>query len=190
MNQSGVLRKIKLSDFLLVPNLLSLLRIGIVLPFVLALHARNYPLVFFTLIIGIVSDALDGYFARKLNQITELGKILDPLADKIGIGALVLVLITDFHFPIWLAVVIIARDVLILIGSFILSTRVQSVPPSNFLGKITVNIIAADLILYMVNVRWLQPYFDFLTLIFIIASFVGYVKTFLMILRGGSNDAT
>lgn len=72
-------------------------------------------------LLAAVSDGLDGYIARKYNQRTNLGAILDPIADK---GLLLAALLTltfinwGYHFPLWFPVLIITRDVVIVAGSF------------------------------------------------------------------------
>ncbi len=60
-----------------------------------------------------ISDGLDGYLARILNQVTDFGKILDPIADKLVIAAALLTLVQVANLPLWAAIVIIAREVII-----------------------------------------------------------------------------
>ena len=76
-----------------------------------------------TLVVGglaIVSDLLDGYIARRLNQQSDLGKILDPIADKLVIGVVILALIlSNPKFPLWAFAIVIIRDCLIVTGNII-----------------------------------------------------------------------
>ena len=100
-----------------VSNFVTLSRV-LLLPFIVALLKQpvsqgNNILLAILLIYSIVSDMLDGYIARKLNQVSVLGKILDPLADKICIGVLVAFAVIYRDLPLWVAVTIITRDVLI-----------------------------------------------------------------------------
>ena len=75
---------------------------------------------------AVVSDVIDGYIARTRHQKTTAGAILDPLADKILLISAFICLYTkrgffpDFHFPLWLVVAIISRDVILLMGSMII----------------------------------------------------------------------
>jgi CDP-diacylglycerol--glycerol-3-phosphate 3-phosphatidyltransferase len=88
-----------------------------------------------------ITDILDGYIARKLNQITEWGKVLDPLADKACIAAIALQLYLVGRIDFLLAAIILGRDMVIVLASFIYVKKVDSVIPSNYIGKATVLII-------------------------------------------------
>ena len=69
-------------------------------------------------LIGSLSDALDGYIARHFNQCTPLGALLDPLADKLLVACGMLTLLWQGHFPLWLAGIVLLRDIVILTGAF------------------------------------------------------------------------
>ncbi len=93
--------------------------------------------------IAAVSDALDGYIARKFNQITQLGTFLDPIADKVLLTAAILTLslpvgLGDLRFPFWFPIIVITRDIVILLGTIIIFMLVGKVKvkPSLF-GKVT-----------------------------------------------------
>jgi cardiolipin synthase len=94
-----------------------------------------------------ISDWLDGYIARTYNQKTVLGAFLDPVADKIFISALVFGLTMKGLFPLPLAMVIVARDVILVAGSFILraSERPPGAPFFDTTNSATFEIVASDL---------------------------------------------
>lgn len=123
-------------------NYISISRIIIAIPLCLAIW--NYDL-FWTLILiglGLFTDWLDGFLARRLNQISEWGKILDPLADKIIIGVPGFLLFVQGRIETWFIILVISRDVLILIGALFAKHKLKYVIPSNWLGKIAVNLIS------------------------------------------------
>ncbi len=118
-----------------VPNLLSLLRLALVPVFlVLILNALNWQAVV-VLAVASLTDYLDGYFARKLNQTTRLGQLLDPAADRLYIFATLIGLSVMGYVPTWLAVVVISRDLLLLFSYPILASRGYGPLPVHYLGK-------------------------------------------------------
>ncbi len=128
-------KDIKAKDFLTIPNLLSMLRIVLIVPFVYFFLQKNYILAAVMLIISGLSDACDGFVARRFNQVTQLGKMLDPIADKLTLIA-IMVCITIFT-PIVLPVmiVLILKDVVMLIGgSRLLRTGINP-PAARWYGK-------------------------------------------------------
>ncbi len=108
-----------LKDFWKLPNLLSFFRIvvAILLPFLLQ---KNYHTYAFTLFLcACITDWMDGYIARKWQQESHLGALIDPLADKI---LLISIYICGSYFgflPVWLTSIVLLRDILILSGSYI-----------------------------------------------------------------------
>ena len=99
------MNKILFKDFISLPNLLSFFRILLIVPIFFLItnptEFNNYVLVILVLI-GIFSDFLDGYLSRKLNMVTDLGIIIDPLADKISMGVVLALLTVYRGFPLTL----------------------------------------------------------------------------------------
>ena|GEM_PF-343646 len=139
-----------------IPNTLSGLRILMVpVIFLLILHCS--PGNFFILIVGfsfsIWLDFFDGYLARKLSQETELGKILDPLADKLMVFFIVLALIIKSNFPLWLGLIIFLRDIIILAAAFILIKGKKKITPSILIGKITFAILGILILVFILDLH-------------------------------------
>ncbi|MFH2032845.1 MAG: CDP-alcohol phosphatidyltransferase family protein [Bacteroidota bacterium] len=158
-------------------NLLSFFRILLAFPIIVLLDRihtddinRYYVVAIFFLVF--LTDIGDGYLARKLNQVTEFGKIIDPLADKI----LAIIIITKLYFlgeiSTFLLLVIIIRDVLIFIAGVLLSIKIKRVLPSNLLGKATIFTIGLYLILLILNIQMLAGIVNILYYLVIILSFV------------------
>jgi CDP-diacylglycerol---glycerol-3-phosphate 3-phosphatidyltransferase len=126
-----------------------------------------------------LSDLADGYLARKFNQITEFGKIIDPLADKVCIGLIVLSLVQQGDLPIWYVGIVIGRDLIILTAGAYLSSKIKFVLPSNKLGKYTVTSIALVIALAMLKAKGLLlNLFIFISVIMIFASLYVYGRRF------------
>jgi CDP-diacylglycerol--glycerol-3-phosphate 3-phosphatidyltransferase len=104
-----------------IPNFLSLLRIILVPVIVIFLIQGLYAKALIVFVIAGLTDALDGALARLLNKQTKLGSFLDPLADKILLSTCFISLAIFSLIPSWLAVIVISRDFIILLGLAILS---------------------------------------------------------------------
>jgi cardiolipin synthase len=98
------------------PNFLTLVRILTIPFFLIELSAHRYLEALIVFIIGGVTDFLDGFTARLLKQQTPLGAYLDPVADKLLVITSYVVLGLEGGMPSWLAIVVVSRDLLIIIG--------------------------------------------------------------------------
>jgi cardiolipin synthase (CMP-forming) len=105
-----------------VPNLLSLIRILLIPAFVLLLLGDGTEAAGLILLGGVVAtDWVDGYIARRTGQVTTLGKILDPVADRLALGAALVTLVVRDAFPLWAALLVLVRDgVIIAVGAMLL----------------------------------------------------------------------
>ncbi len=99
------------------PNLITVLRVLLVLPTAWYLWLQHYLVALILVAIAGLSDALDGWLARRLQAFTRVGATLDPLADKLLIGVLFVTLTVQQHLPLWLVVLALGRDALILFGA-------------------------------------------------------------------------
>jgi len=105
------------------PNAISALRIALIPLFVWLIldpATATAGLILFALVVA--TDWVDGTIARRTGQVTELGKILDPVADRLAIAAGIIALAVADLFPVWAAVLILARDLVVLVaGAYVLS---------------------------------------------------------------------
>jgi cardiolipin synthase len=134
--------------------------------------------------VAAITDGLDGMVARRLNQVSKVGIALDPIADKIFAGVLVVLLILYRGFPIWLAVVIIARDLLILLAGLLLLRGRRLVVPANLMGKYTFASIAVLLLSYVMRYEFGMLLMTWVTLAFLAVSMVTYARVFAQVQRG------
>lgn len=143
-----------------IPNVLSLLRLAMVPAFVAVFftdspHAHRYAGLIF--IIASMTDALDGYIARKRNMITKLGRILDPLADKLMTAAAIICITIADIVPVWIFIVFAVKELIMAVGTVIMLKRIDDVLPSNILGKTaTVTFFIFCVALMMFDIR--RPY--------------------------------
>ena len=162
-----------------VSNFLSFIRIFFIIPIIHFISIKDNLSVLILIIIAIITDLLDGFLARKLNQITELGKILDPLADKILIIGGFIGLSIFQNFPWWLTIIIVVRDLVIITGSLIIFSKKKAVVSSNITGKITVLFISFLVLCHLMDFTFLILPVTFAVLIMILISAINYTLVFL-----------
>lgn len=104
-----------------IPNLISLLRLAAMPLFLWLLFSRHNRVgaAWLLALLG-ATDWVDGYIARRFNQISLLGKVLDPLADRLLLGIGIISMMIDHSVPLWFAWSVIAREVLVSIAAIVL----------------------------------------------------------------------
>jgi CDP-diacylglycerol--glycerol-3-phosphate 3-phosphatidyltransferase len=180
-------------EFWTIPNALSILRILLVLPFTAAIFSSDSGgrwWALFWMGLGVLTDKLDGDIARWTRSESEWGRILDPLADKVGVGVAALALLVKGWLPLWFVAVLLLRDAVILLGGLVIKQRTGEVIPSNMAGKWAVGVIGGTLIVAIVDNT--TPFLTFcmgLSLVMVALSTVGYLKRFVQIMRApGTTD--
>jgi cardiolipin synthase len=144
-----------------IPNLLSLLRMALVGPFIIALINGQAKRALLIVALAGVSDALDGFIARFFNQQSLLGTYLDPLADKLLVTAAYITLALPglrhgaFQIPAWVTVVVIARDLLLVVVALVLylAAGVRRFPAS-MLSKITTVFQVGAVVVVLLTGLW------------------------------------
>lgn len=173
------MEKILLSDWKKIPNLVSIFRV-IFIPWVVVLfnnHLSNKWFIIFLIILFSLLDNLDGYLARKLSQITEFGKIIDPLVDKLFVITIAICLYYYKLLPLWFILVVILRDFLIMLGGLLFLKRIRGVPSSDFIGKFTVGAIGVVFLVSLLNFQALGKLFDLILIfcsVLILISLINY----------------
>ena len=190
----------KNKEIFYVSNILSASRfvLLIIVVFVLTSNSDNrYLYASLFIVIMWLTDILDGYYARSRNEVSELGKVIDPVADKVSIITISLVMVITGIIPLWFFIVIISRDILILLGGLIVKKKTGRVLQSNITGKLAVFVIGFTLMnmliithflsqntnnFFLYHIEKLELYWKFLILIsmvMIVISIVSYFRIFL-----------
>ena len=124
--------------FIFIPNLLSIIRIYLMYPLLTFISEESYLFALYIFIIAAATDGLDGYLARVMDWQTDLGKILDPIADKVLLIGTVFILWMNSYIPIFVLIVFILRDFIIIMGAaFHMTVYETAAPNPNVFGKIT-----------------------------------------------------
>lgn len=174
-----------------IPNLFSILRIVLIPVFIgFSVQAQHQPNILAGLILAVLflTDWLDGYLARRLNLTSDLGKILDPLADKLAFIILGIYLNRYFLFPRLLIILIIAREIVLLAIGLFLIKRSATIPISNRWGKLSTTLLVITFgFFYIRYLQWgmLTSYFF---LICLVISSSLYLKNAISVLLHQSNS--
>lgn len=120
------------------PNSLTALRLILAPIFMILLLNNKYVAAFVVVLIASITDFLDGQIAKRFNMQTNLGRILDPIADKILIFFAILALLIKFSFPLWIGIIILSRDIIILLGGLLFfHKKKQEFLVPNIFGKVS-----------------------------------------------------
>ena len=146
------------------PNKLTFIRLVLAVPFIYFLQESNaegfvYRMIAFALfVVASLTDFFDGYLARKYNLVTDFGKLMDPLADKILVISALVLFVELRYIPAWMSIIVIAREFLIS-GIRMLAAAKGEVIPAGKLGKYkTTSQMIVILIVIIVGNQWYNFY--------------------------------
>ncbi len=176
------------------PNLLTILRVLLTPLLIIFLIDRRFDLAFAVFVMAGISDGLDGFLARLLKQKTRLGAILDPLADKALLTSSYVTLAVIGLIPNWIAVVVISRDLIIILGVTVLllfRARVEICPSlisklTTLIQLITIFVVLASKVLQLHH-EILLHFLYVATALFTVASGLHYIWLGIQMLGNGNN---
>ena len=161
-------------------NKLTMLRILMIPVFIAVLvYSKDRDIVYRYIALGIfiiasVTDALDGYVARKYNMITDFGKLMDPLADKLLVCSALICFIELGRLKAWVVIIIIARE--FAISAFrLIATENGVVIAAGILGKLKTVCQMITVMLLILNIEVLKPLTDILIIIMILLTIVSLI---------------
>ncbi|WP_149452915.1 CDP-diacylglycerol--glycerol-3-phosphate 3-phosphatidyltransferase [Pasteuria penetrans] len=121
-----------------IPNLLTVFRLSLIPVYIFIYLSGHSYRIFWSMIVLFtagITDIADGYWARKTKQVTELGKILDPLADKLMVTAILSCFVPEKRVTLWEAGVVVFRDVVMILCAGVFRWRGMKTVPANWWGK-------------------------------------------------------
>lgn len=141
-------------EFVYPSNILSLIRLALVGPTVYYLiRDESGRKALGIIVLGMATDALDGPLARRRGEVSELGKLIDPIADKLTLDGVAISLSIKRGFPWWVTNLLLARDAAILMGASLIFRETTEITPSMYAGKLTTAMLTVVLLLYILDAR-------------------------------------
>lgn len=140
-----------------IPNLMTLMRLLILIPIFYCLAHEQRLWVLFWGALGILTDLSDGWVARRLHQTSDLGRMMDPVVDKINVIAVTfyMTLSPFYDFPLWYFIFLIIREMMVMMGGLIISRKQKIIFESNTPGKRSAFFTGVMVVLFILD--W-QPY--------------------------------
>lgn len=170
-------------------NLISFSRFLVAIP-VIYLHIQNdyqYDTTIIVLILYAgISDYLDGLVARKTNTVSEVGKMIDPISDKLCAAALFIYTVWLGWVPLWFLILNVFRDSFIMIGSSFIKIKYGKVAMSILSGKIAVNVLALYwlAVFFFRDAEQVHNWLLYICTFIMIYSFFDYFNRYRKIMRG------
>lgn len=141
-------------EFTYPSNVLSLIRLALVGPTVYYLIREDGAhKALLVIVFGMATDAIDGPLARRRGEVSELGKLIDPIADKLTLDAVAVALSIKHGFPWWVTNLLLARDAAIVMGATLMFQDTTTITPSIYAGKVTTAMLTVVLLLYILDVQ-------------------------------------
>lgn len=159
------------------PNLLTCIRFLLIPVYIAVFRSGHVKTAFLIMVIAGVTDVLDGYIARSRGQVTQIGIMLDPLADKLMLITVILSLMISGMIPWTAAAAMFIRDAGMIAGSAFFHFRGKKTVPANAMGKLTTVLFYLAILLIVFEVPqavtylWLVIIFSFITSLMYIFKF-------------------
>jgi len=174
-------------EFTYPSNILSLIRLALVGPTVYyLLQEEGAQQALGIIVLGMATDAVDGPLARRRGEVSELGKLIDPIADKLTLDGIAVALSLKHGFPWWITNLLIARDAAILVGATVIFRETEHITTSIYASKVTTAMLTLALLLYIIDAQpWGRRVLN-ATLIPFTISWIQYGLRYWRWLRGDS----
>ena len=178
-----------------IPNIISIIRILLIYPFILYILKDEYVKAGLVLGASGISDILDGFIARNFNQISKLGKMIDPVADKLTLISVMVCMGLKIKEVKLFVIILIAKEVLMVLASAFLLKKHKIPPEAKWYGKIaTVWFYFSAILIITLKSVWniqnnsLTVSLMTVTVILMLYAFIKYFKIFVNIIRVDKNS--
>ncbi|MBR6740442.1 MAG: CDP-diacylglycerol--glycerol-3-phosphate 3-phosphatidyltransferase [Clostridia bacterium] len=171
-----------------IPNILTMIRLGMVPCFAVVYLSnieQSYLIAGIIFVLASLTDIVDGYIARKYNQVTKLGRMLDPLADKLLQLTALACLAVDGIMPWILFCILITKELMMMLGGVRMAGKFEDVMPSNKFGKIVSFIVSfsiASTIIFGAFIKPAIPHIFAVVTVLAIAALVNYFVLYVKVM--------
>ena len=173
-----------------IPNILSVVRIFII-PFIAIEYFKgHYLLTAALLLLSGLTDVVDGFIARRFNMISDVGKVLDPIADKLTQVAVVVCLTVKHPELLPLVIVLTVKELLMLIGALAMINRTSVTPYARWWGKMATAVLYAMMGYIVIDdffggimPEWTIPVFSAVAIVCVIIALLGYTDMLRQLLK-------
>jgi len=180
----------------MVPNILSLFRILLVPVFIIVYFSESCETKLYAVLvyaIAALSDFLDGFLARRFKASSNLGKILDPLGDKLMTISVLVCITVDMIIPLWVVLIAGAKELLMAVGGYVMHRLAHvEIPPSNLIGKASTVIfflVCVTLMLFREIPSAAATALISAAIVLMLVALVSYANTYFSIMKKRGGDA-
>ena len=180
----------------IVPNLLSIFRICLVPVFIAIYFSDEHDTKLYAVLVYALasfSDFLDGFLARRLKASSPLGKVLDPLGDKLMTIAALTCITIDGIIPIWAVLIAGVKEILMAIGGFVMHKLAKAdIPPSNMIGKtstVVFFLVCVALMLFRAIPGGAATAMISVAIVLMFVALASYLKTYIAVMNNRDRGA-
>lgn len=137
-----------------IPNILSCLRVLMVIAFIFFFIRQQYLICLILYVCAFLTDVLDGYLARRFNWISDFGKLVDPFADKFMLITALVCLFSVEAFPVILLIAIAAKELLMLIGGYVMLKKKKVFVYADIWGKVATGLFFVSITLSLAKLAF------------------------------------
>lgn len=171
-----VLQQIRLEKVFTVPNILTLIRISLLPAVALCFKLGDMTGSLVIYLVSMLTDILDGAIARKTHQITALGKLLDPVADKLSLLTMLILFVQSEQMSVWILILVCFKELILIVGGY-LALRTGIVVYALPVGKAATAVFVAAITARFVGMRFISDAFLYVYLILSLAALFWYARS-------------
>ena len=191
--KENIKSRLQKKDILTIPNLLSLVRLALI-PAIVVLYVKGFPYASVALIVlSAITDVVDGWVARRFNMISDFGKFLDPVADKLTQIAMLSCLVIRYSWAILLVALLVAKELFQFIYGLVVLKKTNTMNSARWFGKVNTVVLYASMILLFLHPEIPSALAEILLsfcALTMLCSMILYGRFFHLVIKQAENNVT